>query len=91
MNKKEFIAKIAEAAKLPNKDAAAVLEAFMRVVPKSLKKAGDKIVLTGFGNFELVQKPERTARNLQTGEPIIVKAKKVIKFKPSKDLAASVA
>ena len=46
--------------------------------------------MIGFGTFSVTERPARTGRNPKTGEAIQIKAKNVIKFKPGKELAASV-
>lgn len=45
--------------------------------------AGDKVKLLGFGSFALEHRAARTARNPQTGQPVEVPAKDVLKFKPA--------
>lgn len=47
---------------------------------------GEKISITGFGDFERVERAERNARNPQTGEAIVVPAQFASKFKPAKKL-----
>lgn len=44
------------------------------------------IKISGFGNFVVRAKPERTGRNPQTGEPIPISARRVLTFKPSQVL-----
>lgn len=44
------------------------------------------IKISGFGNFVVRAKPERTGRNPQTGEPIPIAARRVLTFKPSQVL-----
>ena len=44
------------------------------------------LVLQGFGTFSVVDKAERTGRNPQTGEPLVIAPRTVLKFKPSKAL-----
>ena len=51
---------------------------------------GNPVNLPGFGSIKLVHKPARQARNPQTGEPIAVAAKTVVKFSPAAALNASV-
>lgn len=41
------------------------------------------IKISGFGNFVVRAKPQRTGRNPQTGEPIPISARRVLTFKPS--------
>ena len=85
MNRIELVSAMADKTGLSKKDAEAALKAFTEVVTEELKK-GEKIQLIGFGNFEVVNKPERTARNPKTGETMKVAATKAPKFKPGKAL-----
>lgn len=43
---------------------------------KSALKDGEKISLTGFGTFEVVETKERKGHNPHTGEPVDIPAKK---------------
>jgi integration host factor subunit alpha len=47
---------------------------------------GEKIKISGFGNFVVRRKRERIGRNPQTGEEIKISARKVLTFKPSQVL-----
>ena len=49
-------------------------------------KNEEQIVIKEFGRFEVVEKAGRVGRNPQTGEQIMIKPKKVVKFKPSSNL-----
>ena len=53
-------------------------------------KQGDKVALLGFGTFSVNERPARTGINPATKEKIQIEAKKVIKFKPGAELAASI-
>lgn len=48
-------------------------------------KDGQKVVITGFGSFNLLTTKTKKGRNPKTGEAVIVAPKKKIKFKQSKD------
>jgi DNA-binding protein HU-beta len=50
-------------------------------------KSGNKLILVGFGTFSVSKRAARTGRNPQTGATIKIKAKKVAKFKASKELS----
>lgn len=52
--------------------------------------AGEKVTLVGFGTFEPVARPARTARNPRTGESVPVKAATVARFHPGTALRAAV-
>ena len=52
---------------------------------KKSKKEG-RYTIGNFGTFAISKRPARKGRNPQTGEPIRIKASKVLKFKPSAKL-----
>lgn len=86
MTKAELISKIAEDAGTTKVQATAALESFLGAVTKTLKK-GDRLTLVGFGTFSVSKRAARTGRNPFTGEKLKIKAKKVAKFKASKELS----
>ena len=45
--------------------------------------SGDKVKISGFGNFVVRHKNARKGRNPQTGQEILLDARKVLTFKPS--------
>ena len=86
MNKTELIAKIAEDAGITKVQATTSLNTFIESVTKTLKK-GNRLTLVGFGTFSVSKRAARKGRNPFTGEKIKIKAKKVAKFKASKELS----
>ncbi len=90
MNKAELVKRMAEIAEVPKATAEKLLDAFMQAVEEAVSK-GDKVVLVGFGSFQVVKRAEREGRNPRTGQPIKIPAKKVVKFKPGKKLEEAVA
>ncbi|MFW6224836.1 MAG: HU family DNA-binding protein [Bacteroidota bacterium] len=89
MNKAELIDAIASQANITKADAKKALDAFVNTTTKALKK-GDRVALVGFGSFSVSKRSARTGRNPQTGAPIQIPAKKVVKFKAGSELADSV-
>jgi DNA-binding protein HU-beta len=87
MTKAELISKIAEDAGITKVAATAALESFIEGVTKTLK-SGNKLTLVGFGTFSVSNRAARIGRNPFNGETIKIKAKKVAKFKASKELLA---
>lgn len=85
MNKTELISAIAEKAELSKKDAEKALIAFTNIVTDTLVNR-NKVAITGFGTFEVVERAARTGRNPQTGETIEIGASKSPKFKAGKTL-----
>ncbi|GAB4371886.1 MAG: integration host factor subunit alpha [Deltaproteobacteria bacterium] len=55
---------------------------------KGVLKSGEKIKISGFGNFVLRDKRPRKGRNPQTGEDIQITARRVLTFRPSQILKA---
>jgi DNA-binding protein HU-beta len=85
MNKNELVQLIAKDAALTKSSAAAAVDSFFSGVTKALKK-GDSITFVGFGTFKTSQRKARTARNPQTGAPIKIKARRVVRFTAGKTL-----
>jgi integration host factor subunit alpha len=67
------------------KEAAELVEAVFDEMKDCLAR-GEKIKISGFGNFVVRYKRERVGRNPQTGEPIPISARRVLTFKPSQVL-----
>ena len=90
MTKAEFIAKLAEKTDFTKSDAERAVNAFLDTVTDVLK-AGDKVVFTGFGSFEVSERAAKEGRNPKTGATIQIAACKAPKFKAGKSLKDSVA
>ncbi len=89
MNKAQLIDAIAASANLTKADAKKALDAFVETTTAALKQ-GDRVALVGFGSFSVSKRNSRTGRNPQTGKPITIKAKNVVKFKAGSELADAV-
>ncbi len=89
MNKADLIDKIAKDARISKTASAKALDSFVEGVTRSLKK-GDRVALVGFGTFTVSKRKARVGRNPQTGEQIEIKARKVARFRPGKELSAAV-
>ncbi len=90
MTKAELIEKMAMDANVSKVAAGAALDSFMANVTRALKKKDGKVTLVGFGTFVKTRQKARKGRNPQTGEPIKIKARNVVKFKAGKKLKESV-
>lgn len=71
------------------KESAEIVEMVFETIKETLER-GEKIKISGFGNFVVRQKMERTGRNPQTGEEIKIAPRKVLTFKPSQVLKNSI-
>lgn len=67
---------------LPKKEAAELVELVFDIMKDTLSK-GEKLKISGFGNFIVRQKHERTGRNPQTGEPLTIAPRRVVTFQLS--------
>ena len=81
MTKSKIITTLAEKNDLPKKRMAEILET---VVALAYKEAKNGFTIPGLGKLVLVNRKARMGRNPQTGEPIHIPAKKVIKFRIAK-------
>ena len=73
------------ATRLSKRESADLVELVFDMMKDTLG-AGDKIKISGFGNFIVRQKRARTGRNPQTGKEITITARRVLSFKPSQVL-----
>ncbi|NTV89115.1 MAG: HU family DNA-binding protein [Clostridiales bacterium] len=85
MNKTDLINSIAAKSGLNKKNSEAALNALISSVEDSLK-SGEKVVLVGFGTFEVRKRAARKGRNPQTKKEITIPASKAPVFKAGKVL-----
>ena len=89
MNKAQLIDSMAGMTGLTKADTERTLEAFVQSVTTSIQK-NEEVKLVGFGTFSVSDRKERTGRNPQTGEELVIPARKVPVFRPGKELKSSV-
>jgi integration host factor subunit alpha len=64
------------------KEAADLVDLVFETMKETLGR-GEKIKISGFGNFVLRDKRQRQGRNPQTGDPIVITERRVLSFKAS--------
>lgn len=74
---------------LNKREAKDMVEAFFEAIRDALEN-GESVKLSGFGNFQLRDKPQRPGRNPKTGEAIPIAARRVVTFHASQKLKAQV-
>lgn len=89
MNKTELIAVVAAEADITIKEASHILETYIEVITETLSRE-EKVVITGFGTFEVRTRVERTGKNPRTGETIIIPEQKTPAFRAGKLLKDAV-
>lgn len=84
MTKNDLIEKISVL--MPSKKEAAIVvnKLFEEMLNAIIN--GEKVVITGFGSFNLLVTQTKKGRNPKTGESILIEPKKKIKFKQSKEI-----
>ena len=63
-------------------DAKEIVELFFEEIRSTLAR-GEEIKISGFGNFQLRDKPQRPGRNPKTGEEVPITARRVVTFHAS--------
>jgi integration host factor subunit alpha len=71
------------------KESADIVEMVFDIMKNTLE-GGEKIKIAGFGNFVVKDKSTRRGRNPQTGEEIEISSRRILTFKPSQVLKASI-
>jgi DNA-binding protein HU-beta len=89
MTKSELVRELAEDHEIPRKQMLELVEGLLEKITTVLK-SGDKVQLTPFGQFKIRDRAARIARNPQTGEPVKVPAKRVLRFIAGRTLKEAV-
>ena len=89
MTKADIVEALYEKVGFSKKEAADLVELVFDTLKGTLAQ-GQKIKISGFGNFVVREKRSRVGRNPQTGESIEISARRVLTFRPSQVLRAEV-
>ena len=90
LTKASLISILSKSEKIPKPDAKIIVECFFASLIEQLV-SGKTVKISGFGNFVLRDKKDRPGRNPKTGEPAIIKARRVVTFRAGHKLKARVA
>jgi integration host factor subunit alpha len=85
VTKADIIESVYEKVGFSKKEAAEIVEMVFDTIKETLER-GEKIKISGFGNFMVREKKSRVGRNPQTGEEIEISARRVLTFRPSQVL-----
>ncbi len=88
MTKADIIEGVYEKVGFSKKESAEIVELVFDTLKETLER-GDKIKISGFGNFQVRQKKARVGRNPQTGKEIEISARRVLTFRPSQVLKSA--
>jgi integration host factor subunit alpha len=87
MTKADIVEKVYQKIGFTKKEAARLVELVFDSIKNTLEQ-GEKVKISGYGNFVVRKKKERIGRNPQTGEQIKISARHVLTFRPSQVLKA---
>ena len=87
VTKADIVEKVYEKIGFSKKEASELVELVFNSLKDTLH-TGEKVKISGFGNFVVRGKSERNGRNPQTGEQIKISARRVLTFRPSQVLKA---
>lgn len=90
VTKAELAETLFERLGLNKREARDMVDGFFDEIRAALER-GESVKLSGFGNFQLRNKPQRPGRNPKTGEEIAITARRVVTFHASQKLKAAVA
>jgi len=89
MNKDQLINKVAQVLST-KKEARAAVDSVFSTIKQTLQN-DEQVTIIGFGTFKVDHRKARKGRNPQTGEELMIEAKKVPKFTPGKALKDAIA
>ena len=89
LTKADIVERVYKEAGFSKKEAADLVDLVFKVVKETLSK-GEKVKISGFGNFSIRDKATRIGRNPQTGDAMDISARRVLTFKPSQVLKEDV-
>lgn len=89
LTKAELSEMLFERVGLNKREAKDMVETFFEEIRDALVR-GESVKLSGFGNFQLRDKPQRPGRNPKTGESIPISARRVVTFHASQKLKAQI-
>lgn len=89
MTKADLVENVYVKTGFSKKESADIVEMVFDLIKETLEN-GEKIKIAGFGNFVVKDKSTRRGRNPQTGEEIKISSRRILTFKPSQVLKASI-
>ena len=89
MTKVDIVDHLFEKIGFSKKDSFEAVESVLETLKEALVR-GEKVKISGFGNFVVKEKKARRGRNPQTGEDLTISERRVLTFKPSQILKVAI-
>lgn len=85
MNKSQLVNAIAEMTTVSRSEVKKIVDSLFNITEETLR-AGEKVVISGFGVFSTAEVSERVGRNPRTGEKVKIAARRNVRFRSSMDI-----
>ena len=89
MTKIDIVESIFTHLDIPKKDCVRIVESLFNLIKADLGKGND-VMISGFGKWTVKSKKKRRGRNPQTGEELMLDARRVVTFKSSTVLRGAI-
>jgi len=89
LTKIDIIDSVYEKLGIPKKECVSIVESVFEIIKDDLDRGND-VMISGFGKWMVKAKKQRKGRNPQTGEALMIDARRVVTFKPSSVLRETV-
>jgi integration host factor subunit alpha len=89
ITKAELVSIISDKCSFSRQESVEIVDQVFQILKETLEK-GEKVKISGFGNFVTREKRPRKGRNPQSGEQIMISGRRVLTFKPSAMLRKAV-
>lgn len=88
LTKADLVERVYQQVQCSKAEATEFVEAVFETIKVRLER-GEKVKISGFGNFVVSEKRPRRGRNPQSGEEIVISGRRVMTFKASQVLKAT--
>jgi len=82
LTKADLINSICDSTDLTKRESISTIDSFFEVIKRTLE-SGEDVKISGFGKFCVKDKKERKGRNPQTGDDMMMDARRIVTFKCS--------
>ena len=89
VTKPDIVRAVAEQNGFSLKRSAEIVESTIEIIKKTLE-SGEDVMICRFGKFCVKEKNQRKARNVITGEELMIPPRRVVRFKCSPKLRAKI-
>jgi integration host factor subunit alpha len=89
ITKAELVSIVSDKCSFSRQESFQIVDQVFQILKETLEK-GEKVKISGFGNFVTREKRPRKGRNPQTGEEMKISGRRVLNFKPSAMLRKAV-